>query len=512
MTEWALEINEISKSFFGVRALSDVSLCVRAGKTLGLIGENGAGKSTLMNVLGGVMAPDEGAMRLFDEDYFPTCPADATRAGIAFIHQELNLFGNLSIADNLFIDGFPHIHKSPFIDKRSTHRQAEELLTSVDLQIPPKTPIERLAPGEKQLVEIAKAMRRKSRIIIFDEPTTSLTAAERSRLFAIIKRLQDQGQTIIYISHTLEDVLQVSDAIAVLRDGRLVSDGPCSDYSVNRMISDMVGRKIEQMYPARDIRPETTPVLEVQGLSQPGIVRDISFKLQKKEVLGLFGLMGAGRSELVRIIFGLDPFRNGTIRIEETDIAKPSSAVSIRHGLAFVTENRREEGLLMEASVSENLDLLTLKRFAKLGPVGLIDWIKTSKGAHQISKRLNIKSGPIRKHRTKNLSGGNQQKVVLGKWLLTDPSVLILDEPTRGIDVGAKYEIYRIINRLAEEGAGILYISSELEELMGMCDRILVMSNGRLKAEFHRGDYDQEAILQAAFSASDSPANSDGIN
>jgi len=512
MAEWALEVNGISKSFFGVRALSEVSLCVSEGQTLGLIGENGAGKSTLMNILGGVIVQDEGAITLFGEKYHPACPADATRAGIAFIHQELNLFGNLSIADNLFIDGFPQIHKSPLIDKRSTHRQAEELLTSVDLHIPPKTPIERLAPGEKQLVEIAKAMRRKSRIIIFDEPTTSLTAAERSRLFAIIKRLQDQGQTIIYISHTLEDVLLVSDTIAVLRDGRLVSAGPRGEYSVNRMISDMVGRKIEQMYPARSTSPETASAMEVQGLTQPGIVRDISFKLQKKEVLGIFGLMGSGRSELVRIIFGLDPFRAGMIRVEDINVTKPSPAASIRRGLAFVTENRREEGLLMEASVLENLNLLTLRKFSKLGPIGIIDWINTSKCAHQISKKLNIKSGPIRKHRTKNLSGGNQQKVVIGKWLLTDPAVLILDEPTRGIDVGAKYEIYRIINRLAEEGAGILYISSELEELMGMCDRILVMSNGRLKAEFRRGDYEQEAILQAAFSALGNSANGDNVN
>lgn len=512
MAEWALEINGISKNFFGVRALSDVSLGVRKAQTLGLIGENGAGKSTLMNILGGVIALDKGAIKLFGDEYYPTCPADATRAGIAFIHQELNLFGNLSIADNLFIEGFPQISRSALIDKRSTHRQAEELLLSVDLHISPKTPIELLTPGEKQLVEIAKAMRRDSRIIIFDEPTTSLTAAERSRLFTIIQKLQDQGQTIIYISHTLEDVLQLSDSIAVLRDGCLVSVGPRGEYSLNKMISDMVGCKIEQMYPARSTRPETSSVLEVRGLSQPGIVRDISFKLQKKEVLGVFGLMGAGRSELVRIIFGLDPFRTGTIRVKESEVLQPSPAVSIRHALAFVTENRMEEGLLMEASVLENLDLLTLRKFAKFGPVGIIDRIKTSQDAHHISKKLNIKSGPIQKYRAKNLSGGNQQKVVIGKWLLTDPAVLILDEPTRGIDIGAKYEIYRIINRLAEEGAGILYVSSELEELMGMCDRILVMSNGRLKAEFFRGDYNQEAILQAAFSASENPTNCDGMN
>lgn len=513
MPGWALEIDGISKSFFGVRALSEVSLSLSEGKTLGLIGENGAGKSTLMNILGGVIAPDEGTIKLFGEEYRPSCPADATRAGIAFIHQELNLFGNLSIADNLFIDGFPHIHKSSIINKRSTYYQAEELLRSVDLHISPKIPVERLTPGEKQLVEIAKAMRRASRIIIFDEPTTSLTAAERNRLFALIKKLQDQNQTIIYISHTLEDVLRVSDTVAVLRDGCLVSTGPRSEYSMNRMISDMVGRSIEQMYPTRSTSSGTASVLDVRDLSQPGIVRDISFTLHEKEVLGIFGLMGSGRTELVRIIFGLDPFRAGTIRVMEMDIAKPSPAASIRHALAFVTENRREEGLLMEASVMENLNLLSLRKFSRLGPFNIIDWINTSRCAHQISKKLDIKSGPIRKHLAKNLSGGNQQKVVIGKWLLTDPAVLILDEPTRGIDVGAKYEIYRIINQLAEEGAGILYISSELEELIGMCDRILVMSNGRVKAEFHHGDYEQKAILQAAFSASDRPANgSDNIN
>ena len=512
MAQLALEIDGISKSFFGVRALNEVALSVCKGQTLGLIGENGAGKSTLMNVLGGVMAPDEGTIKLFGEEYHPTCPSDATRAGIAFIHQELNLFSNLSIADNLFIDGFPRIPRSPLIDKRRTYKQVKELLSSVDLHISPQTPVERLTPGEKQLVEIAKALRRDSRIIIFDEPTTSLTAAERKRLFAIIEKLHKRNQTIIYISHTLEDVLRISETISVLRDGYLVSAGPRSKYSVNRMISDMVGRKIEQMYPARSTRPGIVSILEVEGLTQPGIVKDISFKVHEKEVLGLFGLMGSGRSELARIIFGLDPFGTGAIRIKETDILKPSPAASIRHALAFVTENRREEGLLMEASVSKNLDLLTLPKFAKLGPVGLIDRPKMLQWAHRISKKLDIRSGPIQKHRAKNLSGGNQQKVVIGKWLLTNPSVLILDEPTRGIDVGAKYEIYRIINQLAEEGAGILYISSELEELMGMCDRILVMSNGRLKAEFHRGDYNQETILQAAFRTSSGPSNGDNTN
>lgn len=500
MAEWALEFDGISRSFFSIRALSEVTISVKEGDTLGLIGENGAGKSTLMNVLGGVIAPHEGAIRFFGEEFHPTCPADATRAGIAFIHQELNLFPNLSIADNLFIDGFPQIGKLPFINKRSTRKQAEELLSSVDLHVSPRTPVEMLTPGERQLVEIAKALSRDSRIIIFDEPTTSLTAAERRRLFDILERLHDQGRTIIYISHTLEDVLLLSDTIAVLRDGCLVSAGPRDEYSVDRMISDMVGRRIEQMYPVRSTGPGTTTVLEVRDLTQPGIIRDISFKLHEREVLGVFGLMGSGRSELARIIFGLDPFRTGTISVKGADIARPSPATSIRNVLAFVTEDRREEGLLMEASVSDNLDLLSLRKFAKFGPAGIIDRAKTSEFTNQIAEKLKIRSGPIQKHRAKNLSGGNQQKVVIGKWLLTNPAVLILDEPTRGIDVGAKCEIYSIINRLAEEGAGILYISSELEELMGMCDRIVVMGNGQIKAEFRRCDYEQEAILQTAFS------------
>jgi ABC-type sugar transport system ATPase subunit len=257
---------------------------------------------------------------------------------------------------------------------------------------------------------------------------------------------------------------------------------------------------MEQMFPVRDTEPGTTTVLEVRGLAQPGIVRDISFKLHDREVLGVFGLMGSGRSELVRIIFGLDPFRAGKITVKGEDIAKPSPSLSIRNALAYVTENRRDEGLLMEASVSENLDLLSLRQFTRLGPAAIIDRSKTSEFTSRIAQKLRIKSGHIHKHRTKNLSGGNQQKVVIGKWLLTNPAVLIMDEPTRGIDVGAKSEIYNIINSLTEKGTGILYISSELEELMGMCDRILVMGNGEIKTEFQRPDFDQEKILQAAFS------------
>jgi ribose transport system ATP-binding protein len=500
MIEWEIEFDGIGKSFFGARALSEVTFSVGKGKTLGLIGENGAGKSTLVNILGGVFPPDEGAVRLFGKEYNPSCPADAARAGIAFIHQELNLFTNLSVADNLFIDGFPKIGTSPFIDKRRLHKLAAELLSSVNLKVPAATPVELLTPGERQLVEIARALSRDARIIIFDEPTTSLTAAETRHLFEIIDKLHAQGRTIIYISHTLEDVLRVSDTIAVLRDGCLVSTGYSRRYSVERMISDMVGRRIEQMYPARSAGPGTAAVLEIEGVTQPGIVKDISFELHEKEVLGVFGLMGSGRSELARIIFGLDSCRTGRIRVRGKDAVSFSPAASIRNGLAFVTENRHQEGLLMEASVSENLDLPSLRKFAGLGPARIIDRRKSLEFANRIAETLKIKSGPLRTQKVKNLSGGNQQKVVIGKWLLAGSAVLILDEPTRGIDVGAKYEVFDTINKLAEEGLAILYISSELEELTGMCDRILVMSNGEIRAEFERRDFDRQKILETAFS------------
>lgn len=495
----ALKFERISKSFFGVAALSDVTLSVPKGGVLGLIGENGAGKSTLMNILGGVVAPDHGAIELFGRAYRPACPADATRAGVAFIHQELNLFTNLSVVDNLFIDGFPQLGLSPFIDKREAQRQAHKLLCSVDLHVSPKTPVETLTPGERQLVEIAKALRRDCRIVIFDEPTTSLTHTETKRLFQLIERLRRQGRTIIYVSHSLEDVLELSETIAVLRDGNLVSTGPCGQYSIDRMISEMVGRRIEQMYPARSTAPGDKAVLAVQTLSQPGMIKDVSFTLHEGEVLGVFGLMGSGRSELARIIFGLDPYKSGRISIKGTDVVKPSPAASIRSDLAFVTENRHEEGLLMEATVGENLDLVALRRYARFGAVGIVDRARASESARGMVRTLTIKTSLIHKQRAKSLSGGNQQKVVIGKWLLAEPAVLILDEPTRGIDIGAKYEVYGVINRLAAERAGILYISSELEELIGMCDRILVISNGQIRAAFPREAFDQEAILQAAF-------------
>lgn len=499
MPETILQFDGVSKSFFGVPALEEVSFSLPGGHLLGLIGENGAGKTTLMNILGGVLAPDSGTMRLRAADYAARRPADATGAGIAFIHQELNLFTNLSIADNIFIDRFPRLWRSPFINRTVTRKQTAKLLESLNLSLSADTFVDRLTPGERQLVEIAKALSTGAEIIIFDEPTTSLTAAETQRLFDIIRRLREQGKSMIYISHNLGNVLELADDIVVLRDGRVVDAGPGQDFTIDRMISRMVGRNIDQIFPTRESRPSQEIVLEVKGLSQAGIVRDINLVLRKAEVLGLFGLMGSGRTELARMLFGLEPFEEGEILLRGVPCGRICAGDCIRRGMAFVTENRREEGLLMEASVVDNIGLVALPAFASTRLPRLLRHRQLGDAVTQIAESMRIKSGPVAHTLAKNLSGGNQQKAVIGKWLLSHPAIFIMDEPTRGIDVGAKYEVYGIINDLAARGASILLISSELEELMGLCDRIVVMSKGEITGRFDRAEFTQESILHAAF-------------
>lgn len=498
MSDVILSFEKIEKSFFGVRVLKEITLGVPRGKVLGLVGENGAGKSTLMNLMGGVHAPDGGQMLLDGKSYAPRTPSDANDAGIAFIHQELNLFTNLSIAENIFIDGFPRVRWLPLLNRRHMRARTQQFLDAVDLDVSPDTLVEKLSPGERQLAEIAKALSFDARIIIFDEPTTSLTARETERLFRLIDRLRSDGASIIYISHILPDVLHMADEIAVLRDGELVAHEQTNEFTVNRMIALMVGRAIAQLYPERSAAPTATPVLEVQGVCQRGIVEEINFTLHKGEILGVFGLMGSGRSELARILFGLDDHERGEILVEGKPYSKPSARRSIDAGMAFVTENRRDEGLLMDISIAENIGLVALPHYAAAS-VGAVKEGRYYDQIGGVAESLAIKSGNIRQQAVKTLSGGNQQKTVIGKWLLDKPSVLIVDEPTRGVDVGAKYEIYSILNDLAADGAGILFISSELEELMGVCDRMLVMSNGEIQATFERAAFDKERILRAAF-------------
>jgi ABC-type sugar transport system ATPase subunit len=494
-----LVIEGLCKSFFGVQVLHEVGLVLKPGEVLGLVGENGSGKSTTMNILGGVHRPDRGRMTLDGAPYAPRGPRDAEAAGIAFIHQELNLFKNLTIEENLFIGGFPKLVPGlPFIDRRRVRERASELLKAIDLELAPATPVARLSQGERQLVEIAKALGADARIVIFDEPTTSLTARESERLFAQIERLKRKGIAVIYISHILSDVMRLCDRVTVLRDGHVVGGGARHELSIDKLITLMVGRTIDQIYPPRthDL-PGGTPVLEVEGITQPGIVKDIGFSVGQGEVVGIAGLMGSGRSELARILFGLDPFASGTIRIDGTPFERPSPRRAMDRGIAFLTEDRRAEGLLMDAAIAENVALASLPRFAT-GLARLLERTRLGDEVDRTARDVQVNAKDFVTTLAKNLSGGNQQKVVIGKWLLRGPRLFILDEPTRGIDVGAKYEVYKIINRLAAEGTGVLMISSEIEELIGMCDRILVMSHGEIRGEFPRARFDREAILRRA--------------
>lgn len=495
-----LTIENMTKAFFGVPAVRDVSLSVEAGHILGLIGQNGAGKSTLMNLIGGVVQPDSGRFTLQGSPYRPRRPADAYHAGIAFIHQELNLFTNLTIAENVFIENFPTRRLGPLrlVDWASIQARTREVLMEVGLDVSPNLTIDRISPGERQLVEIAKALHQDAPLIILDEPTTSLTSRETERLFTLMQRLRQQGKTMIYISHILRDVLDFADSVAVMRDGQLVTHEPTSAFTVTRMISLMVGRSLDNLFPPRTNIPTAQPMLQVEAVSSEGIVDNINLTVHYGEVVGLFGLMGSGRTELARILFGLDSFERGQIAIDGQPLPQPSPRRSIRQKVAFVTENRREEGLLMDINIADNVALVALPAFSRT-PLQLVDQQTMLDAVTRTTTSLQLKSGNIRRQAARSLSGGNQQKVVLSKWLLSGPRLFILDEPTRGIDVGAKFEIYTIIDQLAAAGSGVLFISSELEELMGVCDRILVMSQGEIIRMFERDQFNEEAILRAAF-------------
>jgi len=494
-----LSFDGIEKSFFGVRVLKQVSFSVAAGQILGLVGENGAGKSTLMNVLGGNLQPDAGAIRFTGKKFAPRSPGQAKEAGIGFVHQELNLFTNLSIAENLFLTDFPTA--GPLIRRAELHQRTAHLLQRVGLELSPATLVEHLSSGERQLVEIARALSFNPQLLILDEPTTSLGARECERLFALMGQLCEEGRSIIFISHTLGDVLRLCHEIVVLRDGEVVGKGDAAAFTASRLISLMVGRELKQLFPELKTRPKQEPLLQARSLSQPGIVRDISFTLHRGEVLGLSGLMGAGRTELARILFGLDPHSRGEIRMDGKQLRR-SSRRRVQAGMAMLTESRHEDGLCLEASVAENMALVTLPQRTTT-PARLINFAGLRHALGRIREAVRLQPSVRLDQPVQTLSGGNQQKVVLAKWLLAEPRVLILDEPTRGIDVGAKFEIYQLITELANREAGVFLISSEIDELIGLCDRILVLSRGQITAEFVRTEFDRERILQAALAGHD---------
>lgn len=503
MGDTILKFDQVEKSFYDVPVLKGVSLEIERGQIVGLVGENGAGKSTLMNILGGVVRPESGRMLLNGTDYAPQGPGEASAAGIAFIHQELNLFTNLSVAENFFVSSFPHRGRTPLLDRRRMRTQAREFLAQVDLQLSPDTLLDQLSPGERQLVEVAKAISVDAQILIFDEPTTSLTARETERLFDLMARLHAAGKTIIYITHILADVLRLTDTVVVLRDGEVVTTGPTSSFTTNRMIASMVGRDLERLYPERTSSPRDRVRLELRHLAKAGIVHDLNLRLREGEILGVFGLMGSGRSEMAQIIFGMEGHDEGEILIDGQPAGRRSPTGSVEGGVAFVTEDRREQGLLMSAPVADNIALTALPAYSGRW-VGLIQRSALTAAVRDTVTSLRIKVADAFRNPVKGLSGGNQQKVVLGKWLLANPSILIVDEPTRGVDVGAKLEIYTIIDDIAANGTAVLFISSEIEELIGMCDRILVMGFGEILGEFERAQFDREDILRTAFRENES--------
>ena len=469
-----LQTEALSKRFGGTAALQDVSLCAHAGEVLGVVGENGAGKSTLMNLLAGVLTADAGRMLLDGASYAPASPADAARCGVAFVHQELNLFPNLNIAENLFL--------TTWTSRKRIFSVTRERLTDLGLALPPDTLVENLSPGERQLVEIAKAFHRQPRVVIFDEPTTSLSDPEAERLYSIVRRLTAGGAAVIYVSHALSTVLRVAHQILVLRDGHAVAGGAAKDFTEEGLITLMVGRPIAALYPKRAGGPCAELVFEARELSHPGVLENVSFTLRRGEILGVAGLMGSGRSELARILFGLDSCLRGQVLLEKCSIDRYTPRQRVRAGVAYLTESRRHDGLLMTASAADNLALVS----------------PHTARPDKIAGILQLRCASLDRQPVDELSGGNQQKVALGKWLAASPKVMILDEPTRGIDVGARLEIYRVIHHLADSGTALLLISSEIEELIGICDRILVMRHGALAGEFQREAYSRERILACA--------------
>ena len=481
----------MTKAFPGVQALLGVDLDVSAGEVHALVGENGAGKSTLMKIVAGVYHPDSGSIRLGGQPILNDNPRQALERGISMIHQELNLVPNLSVAENVFLGHAPT--RGGLIDWRRLYADAEALGARLGIELDVHARVEELSVARQQMVEIAKALSLDARVIIMDEPTSALTERETEALFGIIARLKDQGVAVVYISHRLDEIFRVADRVTVLRDGRLVGTVPIAQATQPQLIAMMVGRELTTLFP-KDVVEIGEPVFEVRHLSRARVLEDISFVLRRREILGLAGLVGAGRTELVRALFGADRLDSGEIVIEgqRTRIRSPRDA--IRMGLGFVTEDRKLQGLVLGMTVRENETLASLAQVSRLGFLRLG---RERSVAARLTEQLGVRTPGIEQE-VANLSGGNQQKVVIAKWLATRPRILILDEPTRGIDVAAKAEVHALMSRLVREGVSILMISSELPEILGMSDRILVMRQGRLTGEFTREQASQEAILACA--------------
>ena len=495
MSNTALRLIDVRKAFNGVPVLHGLNLDLKKGEVLGLMGENGAGKSTMMNIVGGILRMDSGRMELFDQPYAPDSPSHATENGIAFIHQELNLFTNLTVAENMFLDGFP-TNFFGAIDRKKIQKITQESIDRFSLPVTPDTKVEELSAGVRQMVEISKALMKNARIMIFDEPTTSLSSREKKALFQTIAELKQRGISIIYISHILEDIFLLCDRITVLRDGQITGTSPASEITENELIKRMVGRELTQIFPTVEKTTTDTVLLEARNIHWKQRVKDVSLQLRAGEIVGLYGLMGAGRTELAQVLFGVEPRDSGELLLNGRVVSDPSPCACIAENAAFITEDRRHEGLLLDKPVDDNLILVKMSELAsRLGVVSAREAVRRNQEA---IRDLKIKVADPANQLVGSLSGGNQQKVVFGKWVMKDPRIFILDEPTRGVDVGARFEIYSITMNLAKRGSAVLFISSEIPELMGVCDRILVMSEGRITGNVPKSEFNQEKFLELA--------------
>lgn len=480
----SLQMIGVAKQFPGVQALKNVDFEAYAGEAMALVGANGAGKSTLMNVLGGVIRKDAGVIKIGGQSVDIHSPSEAMRLGIAFVHQEMTVLPTLSIVDNMCISRFPF--RSHLIDYAKAKEMCQAVLARLGCELNLDVPLRNLSPGDQQLVEIGRALLADPRIIIFDEPTSSLTSREKQRLFEAIQALKQQQVTVIYITHFLDEVFDICERVTVLRNGETVGAGLVKDLAREDIVRMMIGDIKLDAYYAHESAQAGDVALSVKGLRRRGVLQDISFEVRFGEVVGLWGLLGSGRTELVRAIMGLDPIDGGEIWVRQR---KHQDLVRVRPGRAkqyigLITENRREDGLLLPISVKQNMSLANLKALTLVGP--LVDAQKETKLARQYVERLNIMLASLDQP-VATLSGGNQQKVIIGRWLQRDPIIYLMDEPTRGLDVGAKLEIRKLIHELAAAGTAILVISSDIEEIMVMSDRFLVMSRGRIVDALPRG-------------------------
>lgn len=487
-----LKMEGISKSFPGVRALEGVQLELYKGSVHALVGENGAGKSTLMKILGGIYPKDSGTITLRGVNVEFRGPKDAQRKGIALIHQELNLIPHLSIAENIFL-GREFLRPTGRIDWSRLAQESRRYLAQLGIDTDPKILVKDLGVGEQQMVEIAKALSCDAEIIIMDEPTAALTEQESAKLHQIIRNLKQRGKAIVYISHKLDEVFAVCDEVSVLRDGKFIGHAPITGIDSEGLIQMMVGRKLEEKFRRALVTPGPE-VLRIENLTKKGVLDGISFVVKAGEVLGVAGLMGSGRTEMAKTIFGAIKADGGTIYLNNCQVKIRNPRDAVRAGIAYVSEDRKMEGLFLKLSVKHNLSITALQKFVTAGKINKKAEAEEVEG---YINRLKIKT-PSSKQIIKNLSGGNQQKVVLSKWMLINPKVLILDEPTRGVDIGAKIEIYELINQLKAEGVAIILISSELPEVMGISDRIIVIHEGRVTGEYSHDEASQEKIMRNA--------------